>query len=144
MFLRLCSPDGKNTSKKLLLYVFKNASCYYYLIPGCYLHFKPRGKCQPAFHHISSTAAPQLSVLGMGGHGYIFFSIKAWRREKDGNDKQYVSAKAGLITAEEVMMAGIPLNTGSKKPKIKPSGLYEGKVFMAISFILNGRTQSNS
>lgn len=43
------------------------------LILGCFIHFKPRGKCQPAFHHISSTAAPQLNVLGIGGHGYIFF-----------------------------------------------------------------------
>ena len=34
--------------------------------------------------------------------------------EKDGNDKQYVSEKAGLITVYEVVMAGIPLYTGSQ------------------------------
>ena len=34
--------------------------------------------------------------------------------EKDGNDKQYVSEKAGLITVDEVVMAGIPLFTGSQ------------------------------
>ena len=34
--------------------------------------------------------------------------------EKDGNNKQYVSEKAGLITVDEVVMAGIPLYTGSQ------------------------------
>ena len=38
--------------------------------------------------------------------------------EEDGNGKQYVSAKAGLITVDEVVMAGIPLYTGSQTNNI--------------------------
>ena len=126
MFLRFCSPNGKNTNKKLLLYVFKNASCYYSLILGCFIHFKPRGKCQPAFRHISSTAAPQLNVLGIGGHGYIFFFPL-----KRGEEKKMEMIKIKREKKKKTELHNLSL--GKKRVKsIKHSNHYN----LSVSFML--------